>query len=78
MRPKKLLMHKKEIMRMMGLATRQGYSMIPLSLYWKGSKVKVQVGLCKGKKLYDKRETEAEKQREMDNRRYIKNIDRND
>lgn len=78
MRPKKLLLHKREIMRLHGLAGRQGYSIIPLSLYWKGDRVKVQIGLCKGKKLYDKRNAEAEKQREMDNRRFMKNSDRDE
>ena len=61
LRPKRLLMHKKEIMKLNGLLTRDGYSIIPLSLYFKGSRVKVEIGLCKGKKLYDKRESEAKK-----------------
>lgn len=55
MRVRKLLMHKKEIMKLFGKIKQDGYSLIPLSIYFKGSKVKVQVGLCKGKKLYDKR-----------------------
>ena len=62
MRVKKLLMHKREIMRLFGLVKQQGYSLIPLSLYFKGSKVKLQLGLCKGKKLYDKREVAAKKE----------------
>ena len=61
MRHKRLLMHKKEIMKLNGLLTRDGYSIIPLSLYFKGSRVKVEIGLCKGKKLYDKRESEEKK-----------------
>ena len=61
LRHKKLLMHKKEIMKLNGYLTRDGYSLIPLSLYFKGSRVKVEVGVCKGKKLYDKRESEAKK-----------------
>ena len=61
LRHKRLLMHKKEIMKLNGLLTRDGYSLIPLSLYFKGSRVKVEVGVCKGKKLYDKRESEAKK-----------------
>ena len=73
MRAKKLLLHKREIMRIQGLSGRQGYSIIPLKLYWKGSYVKVEIGLCKGKKLYDKRDSEAEKQRDMDNRRFLRN-----
>lgn len=61
MRPKKLLMHKKEIMKLTGLVSRDGYTLVPLSLYFKGSHVKMCVGLCKGKKLYDKREDAAKK-----------------
>ena len=61
MRHKRLLMHKKEIMKLNGLLTRDGDSIIPLSLYLMGSRVKVEIGLCKGKKLYDKRESEAKK-----------------
>ena len=61
MRPKRLLMHKREIMRLFGLSKTVGYSLIPLSVYFKGSRVKVQVGLCKGKKLYDKRDDAAKK-----------------
>ena len=57
LRPKKLLMHKREIMKLTGLISREGYTLIPLSLYFKGSYVKMAVGLCKGKKLYDKRES---------------------
>ena len=54
-RVRRLLMHKKEIMHLFGIVKQQGYSLIPLSIYFKGSLVKVQVGLCRGKKLYDKR-----------------------
>ena len=61
LRVRKLLMHKKEIMKLFGQEQQQGYSLIPLSLYFKGSRVKVQVGLCKGKKLYDKRADMAKK-----------------
>lgn len=59
LRPKKLLMHKREINRLLGLIKRDGYTLIPLSLYFKGSRVKMQLGLCKGKKLYDKRKDAA-------------------
>ena len=61
LREKKLLMHKKEIMRLNGSVNRDGYSLIPLSLYFSGSKVKCELGLCKGKKLYDKRDTDAKR-----------------
>ena len=60
-RIRRLLMHRREIMRLLGKVKQDGYSLIPLSVYFKGSKVKVNVGLCKGKKLYDKRQTAAEK-----------------
>ena len=61
LRHKRLLMHKKEIMKLNGLLTRDGYSLIPLSLYFKGSRVKMELGVCKGKKLYDKRESDAKR-----------------
>ena len=61
MRPKKLLMHKREIMRLAGLVSREGYTLVPLSLYFKGSYVKMAIGLCKGKKLYDKRDDMAKR-----------------
>ena len=60
-RPRRLLMHKREIMRLFGKVKQDGYSLIPLSVYFKGSRVKVNVGLCKGKKLHDKRQAAAER-----------------
>ncbi len=60
-RIRRLLMHKREIMRLYGKVKQDGYSIIPLSVYLKGSLVKVKIGLCKGKKLYDKRQSAAEK-----------------
>ena len=60
-RTRKLLLHKREIMRLYGKVKQDGYALIPLSVYFKGSRVKVKVGLCKGKKLYDKRQAAAEK-----------------
>ena len=74
LRPKKLLMHKREIMKLAGLVSRDGYTLVPLSLYFKGSHVKMAVGLCRGKKLYDKRDSIAKRdadrtiEREMKNR----------
>lgn len=62
LRHKRLLLHKKEIMKLNGMLTRDGYSIIPLSMYFKGSRVKVELGVCKGKKLYDKRESEAKRE----------------
>lgn len=61
-REKKLLMHKKEILKLFGLVTQKGFTLVPLSLYFSGKNVKMEVGLCRGKKLYDKREAEAERQ----------------
>lgn len=61
LRVRKLLMHKKEIMKLLGKLNQDGLALIPLSVYFKGSILKVQVGLCKGKKLYDKRNSMAEK-----------------
>lgn len=72
MRVRKLLMHKREIMRLFGLLKQEGYSLIPISLYFKGSKVKMQVGLCKGKKLYDKRADIAEKDAKRNIERHLK------
>lgn len=68
LRVRKLLMHKKEIMRLFGLMKQESYTLIPFSLYFKGSRVKLELGLCKGKKLHDKREDMARRdaKREMD------------
>lgn len=60
-RNRKLLLHKREIMRLLGTVKQEGLALVPLSLYFKGSLVKVQLGLCKGKKLHDKRETAAKR-----------------
>ena len=60
-RNRKLLLHKREIMRLFGAVKQEGLALIPLSLYFKGSLVKVQLGLCKGKKLYDKRDVAAKR-----------------
>ena len=68
LRPRQLLMHKREILRLFAKVKQDGYSLIPLSLYFKDSRVKLEVGLAKGKKLYDKRESAAARdaKREMD------------
>ena len=67
-RPRRLLMHKREILRLFGRIKQDGYSLIPLSIYFKGPRVKLELGLAKGKKLYDKRESAAKRdaKREMD------------
>lgn len=72
LRERKLLMHKKEIMRFFGQVKQGGLTLIPISMYFKGSNVKVQVGLCKGKKLYDKREDAANRDAQRLIRRTIK------
>ena len=73
LRPKKLLMHKREIMKLTGLVSREGYTLVPLSLYFKGSRVKMAVGLCKGKKLYDKRDSIAKRDADRDIEKAMKN-----
>ena len=60
-RTRKLLMHRREILRLQSSVQRDGLTLVPLSLYFKDAKVKVELGLCKGKKLYDKRATAAER-----------------
>ena len=73
LRPKKLLLHKAEIMKLTGLVSREGYTLVPLSLYFKGSRVKMALGLCKGKKNYDKREDIARRDADRDIERAMKN-----
>ena len=72
LRPKRLLLHKREIHRLFGQIKQQGLTIIPLSIYFKGSLIKVQVGLCKGKKLYDKRAVAAEKSANRDIEKALK------
>ena len=72
LRPKKLLLHKSEIMKLTGLVAREGYTLVPLSLYFKGSRVKMALGLCKGKKNYDKREDIARRDADRDIERVMK------
>ena len=75
LRPKRLLMHKREILRLFGKVQEKGYSLIPLSLYFKGSRVKMELGLCRGKKLYDKREDMAKASAKRDLERAMKGND---
>ena len=72
LRVRRLLMHKREIMRLYGIVKQDGYSLIPVSLYFKGSRVKMQVGLCRGKKLYDKREDAAKRDMKREAQRSLK------
>ena len=76
MRVRRLLAHKREIMRLYGHVKQEGYSLIPISIYFKNSKVKVQVGLCRGKKLYDKRQDLAAKAAKRDIERAMKEKNR--
>ena len=73
LRVRKLLLHKREIMKLMGQEQQQGYSIIPLSLYFKGNHIKLEIGLCKGKKLYDKRDDMAKRSAKRDIERALKN-----
>ena len=72
LRTRKLLLHKKEIARLIGKTSEKGYALIPLMVYFKGSRVKVEVGLCRGKKLYDKREDMARKSQKRELERDFK------
>ena len=71
-RPRRLLMHKREIVKLNARIMQDGVALIPLSLYFKDSRVKVELGLCKGKKLHDKRDSEAERQTRRDIDRIMK------
>jgi SsrA-binding protein len=72
LRYKRLLMHKREILKLNSAINADGYSLIPLSLYFSGSRVKVELGLCKGKKLYDKRESDAKRSAQRTIERAVK------
>lgn len=73
LRDRKLLVNKRELNKLFGLINQKGYSLIPMSLYFKGNFVKLELGLGKGKKLYDKRQDIAKKDAQ---RRMLKNIDK--
>lgn len=75
-RVRRLLLHKKEILKLFRQVKQGGYTLIPISMYFKDSRVKIQVGLCKGKKLYDKRETSAKRDAERTIDRAIKERNR--
>lgn len=72
LRLRKLLMHRREIDRLMGLIDQKGYTLVPLSLYWSQGKVKISIGLAKGKKLHDKRATQKERDWNRDKQRILK------
>lgn len=76
LRPKKLLLHRNEIRKLAGQVSRQGYTLVPLKIYLKDGRMKLELGLCKGKQLHDKRDSEAERdaKREME-RAFIRRQD---
>jgi SsrA-binding protein len=76
MREKRLLMHKSEIRRLYAAVKQDGLTIVPLSLYFKDSRVKLAIGLCKGKKLYDKRDSSAEREAERTIDRVVKDRNR--
>ena len=75
-RPRRLLMHKREINKLQAYTQQDGLALIPLSVYFKDSRVKVEVGLCKGKKNYDKRDSIAKRDAKRDMDRAIKSYNR--
>ena len=75
-RSRRLLMHRREISKLYGLVQQQGVALIPLEMYFSGSRVKVKVGLCRGKKLYDKRDDMAKRAAERDIERSLKERNR--
>lgn len=75
-RSRRLLMHRREINKLYGLVQQQGVALIPLEMYFSGSRVKVKVGLCRGKKLYDKRDDMAKRAAERDIERSLKERNR--
>ena len=75
LRPKRLLLHKREIMKLFFETKKEGFTIIPLSVYFKNGRAKAEIGLCKGKKLYDKRDVAAKRDAERDIDRAMKNRD---
>ncbi len=72
LRPKKLLLHKREILKLFGLVSQKGYTLVPLQVYLSNSRVKIEIGLCRGKKLYDKRDDMARNDARRDMERAFK------
>lgn len=72
LRPKKLLLHKREILKLFGLVSQKGYTLVPLQIYLSNSRVKIEIGLCRGKKLYDKRDDMARNDAKRDMERAFK------
>ena len=76
LRARRLLMHKKEILRLYGKVKQDGYALVPLSIYFKGPRIKLEIGLCKGKKLYDKRAAAATRDAKREMERHLKDRSR--
>jgi len=72
-RTRKLLLHRQELDKLVGLIDRQGYTVVPLSMYWKNNRVKVKIALAKGKHLHDKRTTEKNRDWDRDKQRLMRN-----
>lgn len=75
-RTRKLLLHKREISKLIGLKERDGYTIVPLSLYWKAGKVKVDIGVAKGKQTHDKRKSIKDREWKIDKQRMMKHKQR--
>lgn len=73
LRSRKLLLHRQELNRLIGAVERKGYTLVPVALYWKRNKVKIEIGLAKGKKAHDKRATEKSRDWQRDKQRILKN-----
>lgn len=78
MREKRLLMHKREIMKLHGLVSQKGYTLVPLRIYFVGSRLKMEIGLCRGKKLYDKRDALAKKESDREIERQFRSSSKYD
>ena len=72
LRTRRLLMHRRELDRLIGMVERKGYTLVPLAVYWKNSRVKLDIGLGKGKKLHDKRATDKDRDWQRDKQRIMK------
>ncbi|MBF0426100.1 MAG: SsrA-binding protein, partial [Magnetococcales bacterium] len=73
LRTRKLLVHKKELSRLIGLVQEKGLTLIPLKAYWKEGRAKLDIGICRGKKLHDKRATERDRDWQREKERWLKN-----
>ncbi|MEE8424162.1 MAG: SsrA-binding protein SmpB, partial [Thermodesulfobacteriota bacterium] len=73
LRTRKLLLHRKEISKLWGKLSQRGFTLVPLNIYFKKGKAKVEIGLCKGKRQYEKRETIKEKEAQREIQRHLKN-----